>query len=124
MVLSVYLGMRYVTGGGVLAFPLNKDANGQREVIRGHSFRAREGVQYDVNAVWPLLSGVKPNDPNLAPPFVDPREVLEGEPQVEEGVLDDMPAVPAPSRRGQCASKKLKRHQQHGTQKKKPWMLI
>ena len=56
MVLSVYLGMRYVTGGGVLAFPLNQDANGQREVIRGHSFRAREGVQYDVNAVWPLLS--------------------------------------------------------------------
>ena len=99
MVLSVYLGMRYVTGGGVLAFPLNQDANGQREVIRGHSFRAREGVQYDVNAVWPLLSGVKPNDPNVAPPFVDPREVLEGEPQVEEGVLDDMPAVPAPSRR-------------------------
>ena len=99
MVLSVYLGMRYVTGGGVLAFPLNQDANGHREVIRGHSFRAREGVQYDVNAVWPLLSGVKLNDPNVAPPFVDPREVLEGEPQVEEGVLDDMPAVPAPSRR-------------------------
>ena len=95
MVLSVYLGMRYVTGGGVLAFPLNQDANGHREVIRGHSFRA----WYDVNAVWPLLSGVKPNDPNVAPPFVDPREVLEGEPQVEEGVLDDMPAVPAPSRR-------------------------
>ena len=99
MVLSVYLGMRYVTGGGVLVFPLNQDATGHREVIRGHSFRAREGVQYDVNAVWPLLSGVKPNDPNVAPPFVDPREVLEGEPQVEEGVLDDMPAVPAPSRR-------------------------
>ena len=99
MVLSVYLGMRYVTGGGVLAFPLNQDANGNREVIRGHSFRAREGVQYDVNSVWPLLSGVKPNDPNVAPPFVDPREVLEGEPQIEEGVLDDMPAVPAPSRR-------------------------
>ena len=99
MVLSVYLGMRYVTGGGVLAFPLNQDANGNREVIRGHSFRAREGVQYDVNSVWPLLSGVKPNDPNVAPPFVDPREVLEGDPQIEEGVLDDMPAVPAPSRR-------------------------
>ena len=39
------------------------------------------------------------SDPNVAPPFVDPREVLEGEPQVEEGVLDDIPAVPAPSRR-------------------------
>ena len=45
MVLSVYLGMRDVTGGGVLAFPWNQDANGQREVIRGHSFRVREGVQ-------------------------------------------------------------------------------
>ena len=42
---------------------------------------------------------MKPNDPNVAPPFVDPREVLEGEPQVEEGFLDDMPAVPALSRR-------------------------
>ena len=40
MVLSVYLGMRYVTGSGVLAFPVNPDANGHREVIRGHSFRA------------------------------------------------------------------------------------
>ena len=65
MVLCAYLGMRYVTGGGVLAFPLNQDSNGQREVIRGDSFRAREGVQYDVNAVWPLLSGVRPNDPNV-----------------------------------------------------------
>ena len=99
MVLCTYLGMRYVTGGGVLAFPLNQDSNGQREVIRGHSFRSREGVQYDVNAVWPLLSGVRPNDPSVAPPFVDPREVLEGEPQVEEGVLDDVPSFPTPPRR-------------------------
>ena len=42
---------------------------------------------------------MKPNDPNVAPPLVDPREVLEDEPPVEEGVLDDMPALPAPSRR-------------------------
>jgi len=55
-------------------------------------------VQYDVNAVWPLLSGVRPNDPNLAPPFLDPSEVLEGEPQVEEGVLDDLPAFPTAPR--------------------------
>ena len=98
MVLCTYLGMRYVTGGGVLAFPVNPDSDGQREVIRGHSFRSREGVQYDVNAVWPLLAGVRPNDPNVAPPFVDPREVLEGEPRVEEGVLDDLPSFPAPPR--------------------------
>ena len=98
MVLCTYLGMRYVTGGGLLAFPVNPDSNGQREVIRGHSFRSREGVQYDVNAVWPLLAGVRPNDPNVAPPFVDPREVLEGEPRVEEEVLDDLPSFPAPPR--------------------------
>ena len=66
--------------------------------MKGHSFKAREGVQYDVNAVWTLFSGVKPNDPNVAPPFVDPREVLEDEPQIEEEVLDNMPAVPASSR--------------------------
>ena len=70
MVLSVHLGMRYVTGGGVL---LNQ-VNGHREVIGGHSFRAREGAQYDVNAVWPLLSGAKPDDRNVAPAFVDPRD--------------------------------------------------
>ena len=98
LVLCTYLGMRYVTGGGVLAFPVNPDSNGEREVIRGHSFRAREGVQYDVNAVWPLLAGVRPNDPSVAPPFVDPREVLEGEPRVGEGVRDDLPSFPAPPR--------------------------
>ena len=53
-------------------------------MIRCHSFRIREGVQFDVNAVWPLLAGVRPNDPNLAPPFVDPRETLEN--IDEEGV--------------------------------------
>ena len=51
--------LEYVTGIGVLA--LNQDANSHREVIRGHSFR------------------VKPNDPNVAPPFI---EVLEGETQI------------------------------------------
>ena len=48
--------------------------------------------------VWPLLAGVRPNDPSVAPPFVDPREVLEGEPRVGEGVLDDLPSFPAPPR--------------------------
>ena len=67
MMLCTYLGMRYVTVGGVLAFSVNQDSNGQWEMIRGHSFRAREGVQYDVIVVWPLLSGVRPNDPNVAP---------------------------------------------------------
>ena len=51
-----------------------------------------------MNAVWPLLAGVRPNDPSVAPPFLDPREVLEGEPRVGEGVLDDLPSFPAPPR--------------------------
>ncbi len=84
------LGLRYV-----FAFPVNQDSNGNHEVIRGHSFRIREGVQFDVQASWPLLSAVRPNDPNVAPPFVDPREVLEGEPRGEEGALeDDLPMLP------------------------------
>ena len=95
LVLCVYLGMRYVTGGGVLVFPVNPDSLGNREVIRGHSFRIREGVQFDVQTVWPLLAGVIPNDPSVAPPFVDPRESLEN--PVSEGVLeDDIPVFPSP----------------------------
>ena len=54
MVLSVYLGMRYVTGGGVLAFPLNQDANGHREVIR-HCAGSEEGVwSSQCRAGWTL----------------------------------------------------------------------
>ena len=88
--------MRYVTGGGALVFPVNPDSLGNREVIRGHSFRIREGVQSDVQTVWPLLAGVIPNDPSVAPPFVDPRESLEN--PVPEGVLeDDIPVFPSPS---------------------------
>ena len=95
LVLCVYLGMRYATGGGVLVFPVNPDSLGNREVIRGHSFRIREGVQFDVQTVWPLLAGVIPNDPSVAPPFVDPRESLEN--PVPEGVLeDDIPVFPSP----------------------------
>ena len=95
LVLCVYLGMRYVTGGGVLVFPVNPDSLGNREVIRGHSFRIREGVQFDVQTVWPLLAGVIPNDPSVAPPFVDPRESFEN--PVPEGVLeDDIPIFPSP----------------------------
>ena len=97
MVLCGYLGMRYVNGGGVLVFPVNPDSNGNREVIRCHSFRIREGVQYDVQAVWPLLAGVRPNDPNSAPPFVDPRETLENE-NGEEVLDDETPMFPSPAR--------------------------
>ena len=63
----------------------------------GYVYRIREGVQYDVQALWPLLAGVRPNDPNLAPPFVDPRETLEN--KDGEGVLDDeIPMFPSPAR--------------------------
>ena len=75
---------------------MNPDSLGNREVIRGHSFRIREGVQFDVQTVWPLLAGVIPNDRSVAPPFVDPRESLEN--PVPEGVLeDDIPVFPSPS---------------------------
>ena len=96
LVLCVYLGMRYVTGGGVLVFPVNPDSLGNREVIRGHSFRIREGVQFDVQTVWPLLAGVIPNDPSVAPPFVDPRESFEN-PVPERVLEDDIPVFPSPS---------------------------
>ena len=43
-----------------------------------------------------MLAGVIPNDPSVAPPFVDPRESLEN--PVPEGVLeDDIPVFPSPS---------------------------
>ena len=42
------------------------------------------------------MAGVIPNDPSVAPPFVDPRESLEN--PVPEGVLeDDIPVFPSPS---------------------------
>ena len=50
LVLCVYLGMRYVTDGGVLVFSMNPDSLGNRKVICGHSFKIRE-VQFDVQTV-------------------------------------------------------------------------
>ena len=32
----------------MFVFPVNRDSLGNREVIRGHSFRIREGVQFHV----------------------------------------------------------------------------
>ena len=34
--------MRYVTGGGCLGYPFSVDAEGYREVIKGHSFKLKE----------------------------------------------------------------------------------
>ena len=66
------------------------------QVVACSFFRIREGVQFDVQTVWPLLAGVIPNDPSVAPPFVDSRESLEN--PVPEGVLeDDIPVFLSPS---------------------------
>ena len=47
-----------------------------REVISGHSFRIREGVQFDVQTVWPSLAGVIPNDPSVAHLLLIPGNLL------------------------------------------------
>eukprot|EP00435_Cladocopium_sp_Y103_P026793 s405_g6.t1 len=67
--------MRYTTGGGCLGYPFVVDSEGRREVIRGHSFRMKEPLQYDVESLFPLLAGVQPQD------FPDPRlEAPQAEP--------------------------------------------
>ena len=75
LVLCHFLGMRYVTGGGCLGYPFSVDAEGYREVIKGHSFKLKEPLQYDVESLFPLLAGVRPQD------FPEPR--LEA-PQAEQ----------------------------------------
>ena len=67
LVLCHFLGMRYVTGGGCLGYPFSVDAEGYREVIKGHSFKLKEPLQYDVESLFPLLAGVRPQD------FPEPR---------------------------------------------------
>jgi len=69
--------MRYVTGGGCLGHPFSVDAEGYREVIKGHSFKLKEPLQYDVESLFPLLAGVRPQD------FPEPR--LEA-PQAEQAL--------------------------------------
>ena len=85
-----------VTGRGVLVFFGEPRFLGNRKVIRGHSFRIREGVQFDVQTVWPLLAGVIPNDPSVAPPFVDPREAAE--PSAPSAAAPPSVAAPADDR--------------------------
>ena len=77
LVLCHFLGMRYVTGGGCLGYPFSVDAEGYREVIKGHSFKLKEPLQYDVESLFPLLAGVRPQD------FPEPR--LEA-PQAEQAL--------------------------------------
>ena len=67
LVLCHFLGMRYVTGGGCLGYPFSVDAEGYREVIKGRSFKLKEPLQYDVESLFPLLAGVRPQD------FPEPR---------------------------------------------------
>ena len=77
LVVCHFLGMRYVTGGGCLGYPFSVDAEGYREVIKGHSFKLKEPLQYDVESPFPPLAGVRPQD------FPEPR--LEA-PQAEQAL--------------------------------------
>ena len=43
-----FLGMRYVTGR-CLGYSFSVDAEGYCEVIKGHSFKLKEPLQYDVD---------------------------------------------------------------------------
>ena len=66
LIAGVYLGPRYSSGGGCLVFPLGTDAHGRREVCRCHNFRIRDyqdGSPFEVEALWPLLAGVRPGEP-------------------------------------------------------------
>ena len=55
LVLCHFLGMRYVTGGGCLGYPFSVDAEGYRQVIKGHSFKLKEPLQYDVESLFFLF---------------------------------------------------------------------
>ena len=54
--------MRYVTGGGCLGYSFSVGSEGYCEVIKGHSFKLKKPLQYDVEFPFPLLAGVKPKD--------------------------------------------------------------
>ena len=61
--------------------------HGRREVCRCHNFRIRDykdGSPFDVEALWPLLAGVKPEDPQIRE-ALPPREL----PVLDEGDADD-----------------------------------
>ena len=82
------------TGGGCLGYPFTVDNDGYREVIKGHSFRLKEPLQYDVESLFPLLAGVRPQD------FPEPR--LEA-PQAEQALpppddIMDPPVFPREER--------------------------
>ena len=94
LVLCHYLAMRYSTGGGCLGYPFTVDAEGYREVIKGHFFKLKEPLQYDVESLFPLLAGVRPQD------FPEPR--LEA-PQAEQALpphddIMDPPVFPREER--------------------------
>ena len=50
-----------------MGYPFTVDNEGHREVIKGHSFKLKESLQYDVESLFPLLAGVRPQD------FPEPR---------------------------------------------------
>ena len=73
--------MEVVWGTGFLL-----DAEGYREVTKGHSFKLKEPLQCDAESLFPLLAGVRPQDfpePRLeAPQALPPDFPLELDPPV------------------------------------------
>ena len=72
-------------------FPLGTDAHGRREVCRCHNFRLRDyqdGSPFEVEALWPLLAGVRPGEPARLPGDPFGRKL----PERELPVLEDVDA--------------------------------
>ena len=72
-------------------FPLGTDAHGRREVCRCHNFRIRDyqdGSPFEVEALWPLLAGVRPGEPAGVPGDPFGRK----QPERELPVLEDVDA--------------------------------
>ena len=91
LIAGVYLGPRYSSGGGCLVFPLGTDAHGRREVCRCHNFRIRDyqdGSPFEVEALWPLVAGVRPGEPAGVPGDPFGRK----QPERELPVLEDVDA--------------------------------
>ena len=93
LVLCVYLGMRFSTGGGCLVYPSTEDRLGVREVVRAHNFRVIEDfegmdpvLKYDIKVLFPLMAGVRPEEGF--------GERIPENPEQPQPVLDDVPMEP------------------------------
>ena len=50
--------------GRLFGYQFTVDAEGHREVIKGHSFKVKEPLQYDVESLFTLLAGVRTGFPS------------------------------------------------------------